>query len=302
MVGAAKKLTLPWTGNSVAISSGSKPCAFRHDGVGAHGDVGQAVTARAMRHRRCVQHAIAGAHRFDLGEVAERLLHQIAMGEHRALGAAGGAAGIKQPGQIVGRARRHVDTVALIKAAPLGAAGRDGAAVRCDVVGAVGACQNERSFGVADDVTELLAMELGVHRHRDQSGMPDRKQCFEKFRPVGHGDRHPGFRPAQGAQTAGQRARARRPLPVGRVCRAAERNRRTIRRSASPFLDPAREVHRAPRRGAGSGGGLGVDEHRREQARLAAAIDPRMIGAALDDAVSGMQLDLALFHEHMHRA
>ena len=164
--------------------------AFRHDGVGAHGDVRQAVTARAVRHRRRVQNAIAGADRFDLGEIGERLLHQIAMGEHRALGAAGGAAGIKQPGQIVGRARRHVDAVALIEAAPLGAVGRDGAAMRRDVVGAVGACQNQRGLAYADDVTEFLAMELGVHRHRDQPGVPDRKQRFEEFRPVGHGDRH----------------------------------------------------------------------------------------------------------------
>ena len=76
----------------------------------------------------------------------------------------------------------------------------------CDVVGAIGARQNQRRFGVADDVTELLAMKLGVHRHRNQPGVPDRKYRFEKFRPVGHGDRHALVRPAQGAQTAGQRA------------------------------------------------------------------------------------------------
>ena len=153
-----------------------------------------------------MQHAIAGADWFDLSEIGERLLHQIAMRQHRALRAASGAAGIKQKRQIVGRARHHVDAVTLIKAAPFGAVGRDGAAVGRDVLGAVGACQNQRRSGVADDVTEFLAMKLGVHRHHNQSGVPDRIHCFEKFRPVGHGNRDALVRPAQGAQIAGKRA------------------------------------------------------------------------------------------------
>ena len=164
--------------------------ALGNDGVGAHGDEGQAVTAGAMRHRRRMQHAIAGADRLDLGEIGERLRQHDAVGQHRALRAAGRAAGIEEPGEIVRRARHDVDAVAVIELPPLGAFGDDRAPVRRHVLGAIGTGEHQRSLGMADDVGELLAMEFGVHRHRDQAGVPDREQSFEKFRPVGHRDRN----------------------------------------------------------------------------------------------------------------
>jgi hypothetical protein len=126
-----------------------------------------------MRHRRGVQNTNAGADRLDFGEVGQRLRHHDAMRQHGAFGPAGGAAGVEQPGEIAGLARHDVDPVTLTKLPPFGAAGRDRTAVRCDIVGAIGTCQDERRFRVADNVTELLAMELGVHRHRDKPGVPD---------------------------------------------------------------------------------------------------------------------------------
>ena len=90
-------------------------------------------------------------------------------------------------------------------------------------------------------------------------------------------------------------------MPIGRVSRAAEHDGEPIVGGATPFVDPAREIHRARRR-TRSGRMLGVDQHRRQQARLTAAIDPGVVGAALHDAVAGMKLDLAFFHHHSHRA
>jgi hypothetical protein len=58
--------------------------------------------------------------------------------EHRALGAAGGAARVKQPGEIVAAARRDIDAIARGQLLPLGAAGNDGTTVRRHVIGAIG--------------------------------------------------------------------------------------------------------------------------------------------------------------------
>ena len=143
-----------------------------------------------MRHRRSMKHAVADADRLDFGEVGQRLRHHDAVRKHRALRAAGSAAGIEQPGKIVGAALDHIDAVAAREAPPIRAVGRDGTGKRRGVVGAIGAGENQRRLGVADDVAEFVAMELGVHRHGDEAGMPNRKQRFEEFRPVGHGDRH----------------------------------------------------------------------------------------------------------------
>jgi len=191
-----------------------------------------------------VKDAIARPNRLDLGKVSERLRHHDAVGQHGTFRPARRAAGVKKPGKIAGAARHHVDALALEKLSPLARAGRDGAAVRRDVVGPIRACERQRRFRVADDVAELIAVELGIHRHGDQAGVPDRKQRFEKFRPVGHGDRNAIVGLAQGAQVARERARARRPLPISRVGRAAAGDRRTIRRGAPPFLDPGRQIHR----------------------------------------------------------
>src|SRR5271165_430410 len=110
--------------------------------------------------------------RLDFREVSKRLRHHDAVGEHRSLGAAGGAAGIEQPGKIARPARYRIDAVALTQLTPIGAAGGDGAAAPRHVIGAIRTRQNQRGLSVADDVTELLAMEFGVHRHGDEPGMP----------------------------------------------------------------------------------------------------------------------------------
>ena len=127
---------------------------------------------------------------------------------------------------------------------------------------------------MADDVGELIAVEFGVHRHRDHAGVPDRKQSFEKFWPVGHGDRHTIARAAEECRY--RRAPANAP-PIPGLRKVLPPKAMAGRSGAArPFFDPAREVHRR-RRTLRSGSGLGVNEHRGNEAGLAAPIDPRMV-------------------------
>ena len=200
-----------------------------------------------MRQRRRMNLGVGCADRLDVGQIGQRHRHQIAVRQHRALRPAGGAARVKQPGEIVGASRHDIDAVALAEAPPFGAGGDDGAAMRRDIVGEVGARQDQRRLRMPDNVTELVGVQLGVHRHRDESGVPDRKQRFEKFRAIAHGDRHPILRPAQRAQVAGEDARARCPLPITGVSRRAHRDRGILAGGAAPFFHPAGEVHCAIR-------------------------------------------------------
>ena len=70
---------------------------------GGAGDVGECVESAAVRERCGVQgHRVAAAVGVHVDEEAHRHRHQVAMGQHRSLGPAGGAGGVKQPGHVVG--------------------------------------------------------------------------------------------------------------------------------------------------------------------------------------------------------
>jgi hypothetical protein len=64
-------------------------------------------------------------------------------------------------------------------------------------------------------------MKLGVHRHRQQSGVPDGEENLQVERIVGHPDGHTIVLPAQPAKTRRQNARTRRPLPISEMYAAA---------------------------------------------------------------------------------
>ena len=57
-----------------------------------------------MRDRRGIERGVVRRRLVDIGEIAQRHRHQIAVAQHHALGAACGARGVKQPGEIVGLA------------------------------------------------------------------------------------------------------------------------------------------------------------------------------------------------------
>ena len=93
-----------------------EPAALRNDLLRRGGDVRQDVHAGAVRHRRGVDDAVPRRDGIDIDEVAGRHGQQIAVAEHRPFRPAGGAAGIKQPGRVLGRAgceRRRIAAISL---------------------------------------------------------------------------------------------------------------------------------------------------------------------------------------------
>ena len=74
---------------------------LRHDAHRAPGHVRQAIETRTVRQRRGVEDAVLRHHRIDVGEVAERHHQQVAVRERGALGSAGGAARVEQPGRVL---------------------------------------------------------------------------------------------------------------------------------------------------------------------------------------------------------
>ena len=73
----------------------------RHHMAGAAAHMDEVVQAGAVGHGRGIQRRIVGAHLIDIRGVAQRHGDQVAVGQHHALGAPGGARGIEQPGEVV---------------------------------------------------------------------------------------------------------------------------------------------------------------------------------------------------------
>ena len=117
-----------------------------------------------------MQDRVARLDLVDVGEVRVRLEHEVAVRQHRALRHAGRAARIEKPRGIV---RFHIRCRHRLNAQPLDFAHRRGARnrrleIRRDEAGLGGA--------VLQDVGELLRMELGIHRHGDEPGVPASEQ------------------------------------------------------------------------------------------------------------------------------
>ena len=169
-------------GDLVAVDA----AGVRHHAHRSPGHVGQPVQPRAVRQRRGVQDAVLRHHLVDIGEVAERGHEQVAVGERRSLGLSGRAARVEQPGRISrlpvderrrcrpgepvpprsGRQHRHLQRI-------------DGADQRLDLVGVLVVGHDDRRAAVVEDVGDLLAVEPGVDRHGDETGVPDGEQRLE---------------------------------------------------------------------------------------------------------------------------
>lgn len=153
------------------------------------------------------------------------------MGQHRALRVTGRAAGVEQPRIVAGRGRcrpkigRHrrkhrairlavdIDDVARLRQTSLD----------------IG--EQHRSCAIVDDIGQFLRMQLGIDRRHRQPSEPGAEQDLEIFRAIGHEDADPrARRKALVAQGLAERRAALQKLRIAMDRRAAETDRRAIRK------------------------------------------------------------------------
>ena len=98
---------------------------------------------------------------------------------------------------------------------------------------------------VLQDVGELLGMQLGVHRHRGQAGVPAGEQDLVELRAVPHRQRNAvTFAQVELLGESGSHARyAARHLPVGAHRALADRQRRTLRLPAGAAQQQMNQIH-----------------------------------------------------------
>ena len=158
---------------------------------------GEVPQARAVADRGGMHDRTAGRRPVDIGEVVERHRQEIAMREHGALGPAGGARRVEEPRQIGGLRFRQGDGIAhfhegvgpcrdvddLLEPGRL--LGRLG-----DGRGEIGRHEAEPGAGILQDEGELPGVQLGVHRHGAEAGMPDRVHHLDRLDAVRHGEGH----------------------------------------------------------------------------------------------------------------
>ena len=187
MVGAAKRLTLRCSASD-AENLLRREARRRDQVLRAPQHEGQRVEARAVRHRRGVQADVLRPDPVDIGEVGPAHRQQVAMRQHRALGPAGRARGVEDPGRRLGRAstapRRRPPRAA--RPSPR----RDGQdRARCELAERLGqrrAGDAERRLGVVEDPGVLARVQPGVDRDRGQPGAPDAEQHRQELGPVLH--------------------------------------------------------------------------------------------------------------------
>ena len=118
------------------------------------------------------------------------------MREYGALRAPRCAAGVEQPCGIFRPARRDSHGIVCSKPAPFRSIDHQQTRMKCDGLSDVRRRDHKRGLGVIDDVVEFVAMQLGVHRHRNKPGMPNRDQRLQIGGVIGHGERNPLAGPA----------------------------------------------------------------------------------------------------------
>ena len=222
--------------------------------AGCTGDEGEVVDAGAMRHRRGVDDGVVGMDLVDVDEIARGHRIQVAMRLHHALGPAGGARGVEQPGQVVGCTvrgrhgrcgqRRLVGRFARrVDLAQRGQAAEQ----RLQIGGKILGHEQDRRTGIAEDELDLARVQLGVDRHHRQPGPPGGIQQLQVRHVVGHVDRHTiaGLQPETIAQVACQPRRALGQFAVAQQRLVSQQHRGPVGVDPCGSDQELREIHRA---------------------------------------------------------
>jgi hypothetical protein len=223
MVGAANIDSGPVRAPRANSSAGSNPARGRHDVARAGHQVRNGVHAGAVRHRRGVDDGVLRRHGVDVDEVARAHRHQVAVRQHHALGAAGGATGVEQPrqvaqtpfghgyGQRIGCWRQQRVGVGRIQ--------RDLALQPGQRRGRhVGRHKGPARAAVGNDPFHLTRVQLGIDGHGHQPCPPQAPQHFKVTRVVVGEQQHAvALGQAGGAQLPRQAGAARGPVEVAGV-------------------------------------------------------------------------------------
>ena len=200
-------------------------------------DEGQVVEPGAVRHRRGVDDRVGRIDIVDVDEVARGHRRQVAVRQHHALRPPGRPRGVEEPGEVRGRARRDGDRLGAERGLVRRRSGHEqraqSARQRRDAVDEIVGHDHRGGLGVIDDVGDFLGVELGIDRHRGESGPPGRVQRLEIRRVVLHqqGDAVAG-REAERAQMTREAGGAIGELAVAPERPPAVQQRRSIRMDA----------------------------------------------------------------------
>ena len=181
------------------------------------------VDAGAVRDGRSVGDDVGMQDRVHVHEVAHAHGEQVAVREHHALGAAGGTAGVEQPGHVAQVTFDHG------YGQRVGSRGQQGVGLgRIQVNlsfqtrqrggGHIGGDEGPARPAVGGNPFHFAGVQLGVDWHRYQPRPPQPPKHFQVARVVAREQQNPvaGLQPGS-AQAFGQRAAACRPLAMGRV-------------------------------------------------------------------------------------
>jgi hypothetical protein len=142
---------------------------------------------------------VALVDRVDVGVIALAHEQQVAVGQYRAFGAAGGARGVEQPGAVGRVARFGRQWLAVAdQRVVFGGAGRDHPVEAADRAGEwrqrldeAGGRDEEAGARVVGDVLDLARVQPCVDRHRAQPGGPAAEQQFEELAAVFQRQQYP---------------------------------------------------------------------------------------------------------------
>src|SRR6056297_100163 len=162
-----------------------EPARGRADMARAAQHMDHRVEPRAVAHRGGVERGVLGSDLVHIGQIAERHGDQHAVRDAHALGPSGGAGGVEEPGQIVGRAGGE----ACHDRAARHGLRRDALRGKRRLPCAVG--EGQARGGILDDPGGLGTVQLGIDRYGGGPSIPYAVERQQILGRIAHEERDP---------------------------------------------------------------------------------------------------------------
>jgi hypothetical protein len=172
---------------------GIEALAGRNDLMRRLGDVRQRVEPAAMRQWRAMQHAIGFSEIVDVGIIAKHHRGERPMCQRGALGLSGGAAGVEQPGGVLGLDRLQIERIAREQQLVLGLFDANYPIERRDFIdqrrkrlGEIRCRKADPRTGIFQNIGELPRVQLRVDRHGTEPRVPGGIHDLQILRAILH--------------------------------------------------------------------------------------------------------------------